>query len=75
MQCLKLPAYLEDSGAKLRIDGIVPVDAAPRGGFSADAGDGRLRKGVRFPPTLFVVMQVGGRLGAAGVWLGWEAPA
>ncbi|KAL4443585.1 hypothetical protein ABPG75_011322 [Micractinium tetrahymenae] len=52
---LKLPAFLNSKGggAALRIDGIIPTDAAPRGGFNFE-------KGLDFPPTLFVFMEGGG---------------
>jgi hypothetical protein len=56
---LKLPEYLRSENSGLRIDGIVSVDAAPRGGFNAEDDSGRLKAGLAYPPTLFVVMQVG----------------
>lgn len=55
---LQLPAYLLDTGKELRIDGLIPTDAAPRGGFGAEGAPGKLRKGIDYPPTLFVVMEV-----------------
>ena len=60
---LKLPGYLLESGRgdELRVDGIVSVDAAPRGGFGAEGRPGRLKAGLRgFPPVLYVAMQVCG---------------
>ena len=60
--CLKLPAYIEGSGDRVRLDGIVPVDVAPRGGFNAEAADGTsLRAGLDFPPAIWVVQDVSGR--------------
>ncbi|PSC73168.1 hypothetical protein C2E20_3736 [Micractinium conductrix] len=57
---LKLPSYLQDQGSALRIDGIVSVDAAPRGGFNAEGKDGKIKRGLAYPPTLFVTMRLGG---------------
>lgn len=52
---LKLPAFLESKGgaATLRIDGLIPTDTAPRGGFN-------FQKGLDFPPTLYVFQERGG---------------
>lgn len=61
---LKLPGYLLESGrgGELRVDGVVSVDAAPRGGFGAEGRPGRLKAGLRdFPPVLYVAMQARAR--------------
>lgn len=67
---LKLPAFLQSEAkwaAKgLRMDGIVAVDAAPSGGFNAEGSDGKLKRGLKYPPVAYVVMEVG-----AGTWGGW----
>lgn len=59
---LKTPSHLaeaaEEGGATLRLDGIVTVDAAPEGGFGAFKGDGELREGIEYPPTLYITMEV-----------------
>ncbi|KAI7842763.1 hypothetical protein COHA_003511 [Chlorella ohadii] len=57
---LKLPRYILDEGKDLRIDGIIPTDAAPRGGFNAEGSDGKLKKGLDYPPVIYVAMQAGG---------------
>lgn len=33
--CLKLPEYLRGTGSDLTVDGLIPNDVAPRGGFNA----------------------------------------
>lgn len=70
---LKLPGYLKQAGRQdeLRMDGIVPVDAAPRGGFGAEGKGGKMKGGLDFPPVLYVTMQV--RQGAVCVC--WSAAA
>lgn len=56
---LKLIAFAHAQGSKVRFDGLATVDAAPRGGFGADDYQtGKMRKGLRFPPTLFIVAKV-----------------
>lgn len=66
---LKLPGYLKQSGrqGELRVDGVVPVDAAPRGGFGAEGKDGKLKGGLQFPPVLYVAMQARAARGSQGV--------
>lgn len=51
-----------DEGIDLRIDGIIPTDAAPRGGFNAEGSPGKLKKGLDYPPVIYVAMQVWNRL-------------
>lgn len=55
----QLPRYIMDEGKDLRIDGIIPTDAAPRGGFNAEGSPGKLKKGLDYPPVIYVAMQVG----------------
>ena len=59
---LKTPSYLQDQKSRTRLDGLVTLDAAPRGGFGVEdrKDPSRLKKGLKFPPTLFVAMEVSG---------------
>jgi hypothetical protein len=54
----QLPRYILDEGKDLRIDGIIPTDAAPRGGFNAEGSAGKLKGGLDYPPVVYVAMQV-----------------
>ena len=69
----QLPRYILDEGKDLRIDGIIPTDAAPRGGFNAEGSEGKLKKGLDYPPVIYVAMQVWGGVGGGGgggCWVG-----
>ena len=62
----QLPRYILDEGKDLRIAGHIPTDAAPRGGFNAEGSEGKLKKGLDYPPVIYVAMQVWGGLGGRG---------